>query len=128
MQIVNGLPAPPPVPQSLLLCLPTLDGRPTLGHWMVDGEAPVYVGAPACPVCHAAVHYSLHYGRVGKAICSRSMAATRMEPPTRPHGVYCRWTGWITQNQSTGLIFVVAHGDTEPTDEEVEPYVVWTPA
>lgn len=118
----TNLPAPPPVPHELLF------PPESTGETLLEAEAPRWVDAPACPVCHAALSWRHHHGDAFRALCARHPATTRMESPRRPAGRYCRWTGWLTQNRATQVWLVVDHGETMPPDAAFETMAAWTPS
>lgn len=117
------LPAMPPLPLELLFSCP-------VGTQLVEAAAPRFVGDPACPVCHAALHYQL-YGDANSALyrayCSRSREATRMHVAPKGHR-HCRWVGWLVLNPATGLMLIVGHGGIERLDAAFATLVAgWMP-
>ena len=119
---MTGLPAPPRVPAELTF------PPESLGQILREAEAPFKVGDPSCPVCQAALHWRSH-GSVNlyKAVCARSAAATRMEPPRFPGGRYCQWRGWLVLNTATNVFLVIGHGDTAPEPDLVQAFTGWHP-
>lgn len=118
---ITNLPAPPPVPLELLF------PAESQGWRLIDAEAPSCVGDPSCPVCMAALRFRRHHGRVFRAECSRSMAVTHKEPTTPRGGRYCRWTGWVTENEALKVWLVVGHGPTAPDDGVFDEAALWVP-
>lgn len=94
MRLIDGLPAMPPVPLELLF------PEPWTGKQLVEAPAPRFVGDPACPVCHAMLHYTHQGGYTYRAVCSRSDHATRLQ--TEPKHLRCRWLGWLEARGDAG--------------------------
>lgn len=120
MQLVNGLPAMPPVPLELLF------PEPATGKQLVEASAPRFIGDPACPVCHAMLHYTHQGGHTYRAVCSRSDHATRLQTEPK-HLRRCRWLGWLVVNPATKLMLIVGHGETQPPDAVLDAYASFVP-